>query len=39
MTIDPFLAGILCVLGLELLLFVGFIVCEALKYYKHHKGD
>lgn len=40
MTIPPFLAGILLVLGIELLLCVGFIIHEAIKYYKHNlRGD
>lgn len=40
MTIHPFLAGILLVIGIELLLFVGFVLHEAYKYYKQNlRGD
>lgn len=32
MTINPFLAGVLLTLGVELLIFAGVVLCEAIKY-------
>lgn len=32
MTINPFLAGVLLTLGVELLIFAGIVLYEAIKY-------
>lgn len=39
MTIPPFLAGVLCVIGIELLCAVTGIIIAAINYNHNHKGD